>query len=452
MFRIYIYPIVVFLFILATLIPNNTILYLVGIFASFSIFISVFYARGIFLYSGLFFYVTGCIIFLINDIPINEYFLQFDTMLGILSLFLLLPFLTSLIHIGRYDKQLSNLMKYKINHLGDLYKRSVFTTYLLGLFLNIATIPLVIQSLHDSFKNFPKLFSDIFFTRALLRSYSLCLMWSPMEILIIQSISMTNQNYIIILPFLLCFSLLILFIDIYINFKKFKRYPTIGTTPSISFQSIMESVKDLFTLLFVLVLSVSILNYIIGKGYLFSLVLLIIPISLLWALKIRKLKRFLIHSISLFKTKTIGLANYFFMFLSAGFFVNMLSKTKFIQIIQNVFMNYHEHTFLLYTLIGGYFFIIAFLGFHPLVSIVLLAEILNPLLPIISSFPLTILLVITSLSAVLYSPFNLSTIILANEIERNTIRVGGWNILFAIFLISMAILFSYTLHIISSSI
>ncbi|MFD1415842.1 hypothetical protein [Oceanobacillus jeddahense] len=447
MLRLFIYSALIILHIITMLWENIVLIQVTGIVANLAIFISFFYARGLYLYSGILFYLLGCSIFITNGLPWNSFFLQFQSMLGILSLFMMLPFLNSLIIVGRYDQHLSSLLQYKVQNAGDLYKRSSLVTHILGLFLNIATIPLVLKSLHKSLKTFSKAKRDTFYTQNLLRAYALCLMWSPMEIMVIQSLEMTGGNYLFIFPFLIIFSISMIFLDTLLGKFKYAELTVQQTRKAVSIRPVLKKIKELFTFLLLLVLSVTILNYILGKGYLFSLVLLILPISLLWAGKIHKLKRYFHYVIPHWKMKTKGQANFFCMFLSAGFFVNMLAETDILAILQRVYMHFSQQLFILFILIGLYFFVSSFIGFHPLVSITLLGEILQPILPNIAGIPLAFVLVTTSLSTIMYSPFNVSVSVLSNELKQNSYKLSLWNIPFSLLLIFLSILAGYLLHI-----
>lgn len=449
MLRLILYSFLIILYIVATLFPNQTLYIFIGIIANITIFISIFHARGLYLYSGIIFYVIGFILFIHNNLTLESFFLQFDSMLGMLSLFIVLPFLNSLILTGRYDKHLRSLLEHKVENLGDLYKRSGIVTNILGLFLNIATIPLLVQSLQNTFKEYSKKFTDQYYTKNLLRAYALCLMWSPMEIMIIKSLEITNIEYLMILPLLILFALMMLYLDITFTRRNYLHFQLTTTNSIDSIHHVIKKIIELFTLLILLVIVVSLLNRVIHQSYLFTLVLMIIPISLIWAIKIHKPKRFVIHAISNWKENTKRQANLFFMFLTAGFFVNMVSETKLLILLQQLFKNVSDQTLLLYIMIGLYFLITAFIGFHPLVSMALLAEILRPILNEISSIALAFVLIITSLSTVMYSPFNVSLSILANLVKRNSFQVSFWNIPFALILLAFAIIFAYIIHIIS---
>ena len=55
MLRLYLYPILIILSIVATLFPNQALYHFIGITANITIIISLFYARGLYLYSGIIF-------------------------------------------------------------------------------------------------------------------------------------------------------------------------------------------------------------------------------------------------------------------------------------------------------------------------------------------------------------------------------------------------------------
>src|SRR5690625_2930674 len=290
MFRVYVYSSLIVCYLLSTFIQSDILPYLVGILANITILVSIFYARGLYLYSGLIFYMIGVILYFTTENI--TFLLQFDSMIGILALFIVLPFLNSLIIVGRYDKHLSSLLRYKVDDVGDLYKRSSIVSHILGLFLNIATVPILIQSLRNSLKNFPTKLTDPFYAKSILRSYSFCLMWSPMEVMIIQTLQITDKSYLIVFPFLLSLVGLFLFFDTTLGKKHFQDMQLQAVEENTSFQTSFRKIIDLFILLFILVGSVSILDRFIAQGYLFSLVLLMIPISFIWSRKIGKLHQY----------------------------------------------------------------------------------------------------------------------------------------------------------------
>ncbi|WP_342505153.1 hypothetical protein [Sporosarcina sp. FSL K6-2383] len=442
--RVFIYSSLIILYIISRFTDSSLLSLSVGVCASLALILSVFYARGLYLISGLCFLFIGVFLFYQSKLPWRELFLNFETMLGMLSLFLFLPFINSLIRVGRYDKSLSLFLEQSVTNLKKLYIRSFFVTHLLGLFLNIATIPLISNTLDNSLKQLPKRTIDQFKAQSLLRSYAFCLMWSPMEVMVSISLDMTHTNYLYILPILLLVIVIAVLVDLLLASKKYKQELEVNAnTKQVSSFKARKKVREMIILLIIFIVSVTSLEQVLNKGYLFSIILLALPISLVWACVIGRPKRYLQVTLPHWKERTNGLSNYFFMFLSAGFFVAMLSFSGHLDFLQTAFIAISEKTLLFYLMIACFFFVTALIGFHPLVSITLLAELLHPVLPAVSSISLTLVLIACSMSTIMYSPYNLSLSILADIIKVNPYRLGLWNIPFAIFYMLLAITVAY---------
>jgi hypothetical protein len=368
-------------------------------------------------------------------------------MLGVLSLFLVLPFINSVIRVGRYDLNLGLLLENEVNRLSKLYRRSFLVSHFLGLFLNIATIPLLKNSLERTLSQLPKKMADKYYTQNILRGYALCLTWSPMEVMVSTSIDITNKEYYQILPMILSIAIITILSDWILSYFKYKNVPlVIDYSSEISTKKIYRKISEMLIMLFIFIVFVSILQKILDKGFLFAVVLLIIPISIVWAFYIRKIRRYFSITIPHWKERTRGLSNYFFMFLSAGLFVEMISLSGHLTFLQSAFSSIADKTLFLYVMIGGYFLITSLIGFHPLVSLTLLAELLKPILPEVSTISFTIVLISCSLATVMYSPFNLSVSILSDELKINPFRLGLWNILFAIFYMLLSIFIAFSLQ------
>ncbi len=442
---VFIYSFLISLYLLSNFIDSSILSYLIGVIALVALLISVVYARGLYLISGIFFLLIGFILFFQNDLPWSELILNFETMLGMLSLFLFLPFINSLIRVGGYDKSLSLFLEQGVTQLKNLYIRSFLVTHLLGLFLNIATIPLLSNTLDSPLKKFPKQMIDKFKAQVLLRGYALCLMWSPMEVMVSISLDITRTSYLYILPIILTIVFIAVVADLCMATVTYKQKLELNTDTKHATTIIKarKKIREMIILLVIFIASVSLLEQILDKSYLISIVLLLLPLSLLWACVIGKPRRYLQVTLPHWRERTNGLSNYFFMFLSAGFFVAMLAFSGHLNFLQTAFFTTSEYTLVFYLMIACYFLVASLIGFHPLVSITLLAELLQPILPVVSHISLTLVLIACSLSTVMYSPFNLSLSILADNIKVNPYKLGLWNIPYAIFYMLLAISAAY---------
>lgn len=444
---IYIYTTLIALYIISKFISTPILTFSIGIVAIIALICSFFYARGLYLISGICFFIIGGFLFIYSDLPWYTFLLHFESMLGVLSLFLVLPFINSLIRVGRYDKNLSLLLQQGVTSLSKLYRRSFLVCHFLGLFLNIATLPLLTSSLNRTLRQLPENISEKFYTQNLLRAYALCLTWSPMEVMVSTSLDITKKSYYHIFPIIISIAIITILLDWALSSFKYRNVPLIvEDTTEISFKKVYKKIREMLIMLFLFILLVSFMQHFLNKGFLFSVVLLLIPISIVWAVFVGKIKRYFSITIPHWKERTKGLSNYFFMFLSAGLFVEMLSLSGHLSFLQSTFSSVSEKPLFLYLMIGGYFLFTSLVGFHPLVSITLLAELLHPILSVVSSISLTIVLISCSLSTVMYSPYNLSVSILADQLKINSYKMGMWNILFAIFYMLLSIFIAYSLN------
>ncbi|MFC0558816.1 hypothetical protein [Halalkalibacter alkalisediminis] len=441
---IFIYSLLVLLYIISRFINDPFLSFTIGLVAALSLVISFLFSRGLYRNSGLVFLIVGLILFSQNDLPWYQLFFYFETMLGVLSLFLVLPFINSLIRVGKYDKNLSTFLEQGVTKLSKLYKRSFLVTHLLGLFLNIATIPLLAKSLKSTLHQIPTKTTNKFYSQNLLRAYALCLTWSPMEVMVSTSLDITNTSYLQIFPIVISTALIAIAADWILSSHKFtEELSIIPPSQSISMIKIKKKIYEMLLLLAVLIVLVSILQSSLNKGYLFSIIVLIIPVSIGWSIIIGKFKRYFQITIPHWKERTNGLSNYFFMFLSAGLFVDMLSLSGHLMFLQLTFIHLADKTFLLYVVIASFFLITSLIGFHPLVSITLIAELLSPIVFGVSNVGLTVVLIACSLATVMYSPYNLSVSILAEQIKMNPYKLGLWNLPFALFYILLSISVAY---------
>ncbi|WP_282201419.1 hypothetical protein [Collibacillus ludicampi] len=360
----------------------------------------------------------------------------------------MLPFIRSIIHIGHFDRQLNQLLTLKTKQLSQLYTRSAFVTQLLGIFLNIATIPLLVQSLSLSLHPFPDDMTRRFYSRSLLRAYALALTWSPFEVLVSISIDTTNETYYKIFPFTFLLSIVFMIL----NRLLFSMDPSSHLAIQCSDlhlnkrNKIKRKMFQLIGIFILFIVIVSLMNRMTGFGFLFSVVLVILPFSITIAFIMKKWKRYMIFTIPHWKRQTHNLSNYFFMFLTAGFFVDMIAHMEWISILQSFLAHFINHKFIFYLIIGVYFFITALAGFHPLVSLTLFVKILSPVLSQVSSLSFALVLISCSLATVMYSPYNVSVSLLSSEIKVNPYRITQWNIAFALFYMLIGISFAYWLH------
>lgn len=452
MYNVMVYTLLIGLYVLHRLFPSFIPEHIIGAVSILALIVSLRKTSGLYMLSGLFFLIFGILLFFFHQLPFQSIFLQFDSMLGLLSLFFMLPFINAFIHVGRFDISMSRLLYLNVQKPSHIYRRGSLVTHLLGIFLNITTIPLLVKSLDYPLASTSDQVKHRFYARNLLRAYALCLTWSPLEVMVSTSVDALGVKYYQIFPFMFLLAVLFLAVDWFI-FSHRKDYPlklhTCANAP-VKSANMKKLMVHLIGFLFLFVVAVSIVDHLTGQGFLFSVVLSILPYSLISSAFMGKAKQYLRIALSTWKTRTGNLSNYFFMFLSAGFFVETLSQTPWLITLQKYLSGYTDQTLLLYLIVGGYFLVTSLIGFHPLVSLVLLLSIMHPFIEELASVSFALVIIGSSLATVMYSPFNVSVSILSDLIRVHPFYIMVQNIGFAVLYVLTTIFLgclTYWLHV-----
>jgi len=432
--RMLIYIILPFIYVANLFFKSSGWDWFITILAAISVLISVVSVRSIYLVSSLVFIATGTAIYASYPITSMDLNRSFHSTIGVLGIFLVIPFIQFMIHIGKYDKSLNRLITYRVRQVSGIYRRISFGTYLLAIFLTIATLPV---GVHTFSKKLPFIKGEekqIFLSRAMLRAYSLALLWSPVELIVVVTVDYTHTQYLILLPLLLASSVVTLGVDWLVQGKHYSQ-PLAASAVPIQAGAIRRDVRKLAQLLLAVILLLLVVLYVdhwLKTGLLVAIILTLLPFSFVWSLCLRKSRHFGIYVKNQWMGSVKGLPNFHAMFLSAGFLISMAQRSELSTYLSD-FLHYssdHLHLFVFLLLISGLFWILSFSGFHAVVTIILLTEIL---LPAFAGFEhvLSLVLIGTQMSLITISPFNVATSMMSSLIQVSPLRLVQWNVLYA---------------------
>jgi hypothetical protein len=441
------YPLLILLYLISVFVSQPIIHYAVGAVSIVVILLASRRAKGLYFYTGVAFLVVGVALFIQKGLPWYTLLLHFQSMLGMLSLFLVLPFINTLIYVYKFHKTIEHLLKQRITNWDQLYKRCSLAIQFIANFLNIASIPLIVKSLKPSLTGFPSSKMNSFCSKGILRSYALALSWSPLDATVSSSIDLTGAHFLWIAPIMLGLAVVVGGMDAGLSVI---RYRSTSFKPSdlvhvAKPEAANRKLVTLVLFIFIFILCVSVVNYLLQQSFLLSVVLVLPVYCVIWAWALRKKGRYFELLAGNWKSHTRGLSNYFFMFLSAGLFVKMVSTTGGVTALQGIYEQYVGIPVLFYLLTAAFFMITSLCGFHPLVSLTIFGAIIHSFMSQLSVIPFTVVLIACSLSTVMYSPFNLSVSLLAKELNINPYRITGWNLAFSAAYILISILFALLL-------
>jgi len=446
--KVFVYAAVPILYILNLFLNLFVCDLLIMIFAILSILLSYRQANRLYSTVGTIFLVIGLGLWSYSSFRLELLLTSFHQMAGILGLFVVLPFIQSIIRVGRYDKSMNKLLHYRVQTVHGVYCRTSLGVYILSVFLAIAAIPI---GAHSFGKKIPVVVNEVrqrFLNSSMIRPFALALFWSPIEMVVLIGVDATHADYEVILPILMGISLIFLMSDWLLQRRQYNlSIHQDQVEPFIEFPR-KEITKSLQLLLAILLLfgMVVLVNRVFGYGMLISIIFILAPFSLVWSVCIRKLPLLLRRLKRTWPEGVEKMANFNLLFLSASFFLTMVQKSPISELLNRILVaqfNY-MHLFIFCIFVSLMLWFLSYLGIHAVVLIVLLANILNPFF-IGNENGLAFLLIATLLALLMVNPFNVVSSMMTSILGIHPIKLVRWNLGFAVCLILAVDLIAYML-------
>jgi len=436
------------LYIVTIFVPNEELRYLIGVMAILLILISFKGASTLFKILCLIFSFTGLLFYMNAGLPIVHLPLYMSSNMSLLSLLTVLPLMTSVVHAGRFDRRLNELMKGKVENLGNLYVRSSMTTYLLTGFINISALTLSQEVLQASLQNIPQKTRKIFISKTTLRALAVALIWSPTEIIVAITVDSTGISYLSLLPWLLLCSLLVISLDWIIGNRSFRSINVAhdeGVNQKIHAKKmiiqIMKLVMALAIFLFVVVLTGSLLQL----SFILSVAIVIPVFSLSWALLLKRWKSFKVVGWRNWRERTNKMQNFIVLFLSLSLFSNSLSKTSFHDVIKAPFLAFSEYPILILIFIQVVFLLGGLIGVHAIATIGVLFDVIQPLYGVINPVSIGIVVITSALATATVGAYGVTVTMTSVATKQNPYRITLHNLPFSLLFGAIGISIGYFL-------
>ncbi|WP_428912377.1 hypothetical protein [Niallia sp. Krafla_26] len=446
--RVFVYAAVPILYLTQLFMNVRIIDTLILTFAILSIVFSFKQANRLYRTVGCIFLLIGIWLWSYSSFELDILRTAFHQMAGILGLFVVLPFIQSIIRVGKYDKSMNKLLHYRVQTVHGVYCRTSLGVYILSVFLAIAAIPI---GAHSFGKKIPVITNELkqhFLNSSMIRPFALALFWSPIEMVVLVGVDVTNADYGVILPILLGVSICFLTFDWFLQRKKYTiLIHEFEEKPIEAFpKKELQKSGQLLLVILVLFAMVMLTNRLLGFGMLISIIFILAPFSLIWSMCIRKFPILIRRLKKTWPEGVIKMANFNILFLSASFFLTMVQKSPVFSFLNEILVTQFDfmHLFIFCIFVSLVLWFLSYLGIHAVVLIVLLAQILNPFF-IGNENGLAFLLIATLLALLMVNPFNVVSSMMTNIIGINPIRLVRWNLGYTICLIITVDVIAYLL-------
>ncbi|MCJ8009493.1 hypothetical protein ACFFF5_18790 [Lederbergia wuyishanensis] len=427
------YSTVFLLHIMNIFIDNEGINYFIGLLAFIMLVVSFSKASRLFKILGLSFLIVGGVLFFYTEKTISEIPNSLTSNMALLTLLCMLPWMSSVVWSGRFDKSLNTMMKYNVTDLGKLYLRSSATTLSLAAFLNLSAISISQDVLKENLDKMDTALRNSFMSMSTLRSFSLAVLWSPLEILLAVTIFVTGVNYVSLLPWLLVIATLTFILDNLWGRFYFKKHPyEIDNRMKFNKQVLIKRFAQLTVALGMFLLLVILCGSILKINFILSVTLIIFPFSFIWSLVLKRMRSFLILGWNTWKQKTNTMQNFIVLFISLSFFSNSLSNTTFLDVIQKPFHYVADYPLLIFFVIQLLFITMSMFGIHPIAIIGILTGLITTLIEVFNPLSLAIVIVTSAMATLTVSTYGLIVTLTAMNTKQSPYKITWMNMPYAL--------------------
>ncbi|MCM3713889.1 hypothetical protein M3202_07310 [Alkalihalobacillus oceani] len=443
------YSAILILYVGNTFISSSLVDYVIGVLAIPMLLLSFKGASRLFRTLGCIFLSIGMLFYFYSGLPILDLPLYMTSTMQLLAFLTVLPWMNSVVHAGRFDRRMNEVMKANVSSLGKLYVRSSFTTYMLCTFVNLSSIPLTQEVLLENLAKAKKKLRDTFISQTTLRGFSLALAWSPMEIIVALTVDATGVSYMTYLPWLIICSVTVLLADWLWGRKKYQSisYEPSGTGAARSLQPrrLVGQIVKLFLALSVFLVAVVTIGNVFQLNFILSVTLVILPFSFIWSILLKRWNSFITIGWRTWKVRTNHMQNFVVLFLSLAFFSSALNETPFLHYIQQPFFAASEYPLLILILIQLTYLVLSMIGVHPIATIGILVEVLQPLYDIMNPLSIGMVLITGALPTAAVGVYGVTVTMTSMITKQNPYRVTWANLPFALVYGGMGVLLGYLL-------
>ncbi|MBY7142295.1 hypothetical protein KFZ56_04140 [Virgibacillus sp. NKC19-3] len=430
------YAIIFAIYIVNVFMENETINYILGILAIFMVIFSFPLASRLFKVLGSTFILIGGFFYLQTDESIIDLPKILTSNMSLLVLLSMLPWMSSVVRSGRFDKSLNALMKVNVSDLGKLYARSTTTTLTLAAFLNLSAATISQDVLKDNLSHVNRKLRNSFISISTLRGFSLALLWSPLEILLAVTIFETGVSYVTLLPWLLIIAVTTFMLDAIWGRYHYKRYSYVSDqgTSSVS-THIHGTGKKIFYLAVALTLFLSLvilIGNLFNLDFILAVSLLIFPFSFVWSMIMRRIHSFWVIGWNTWKNKTNTMQNFIILFISLSLFSNSIGNTTFLEYVQQPVIALSEYPLLVFFLMQLIFLFMSMFGVHPVATIGILSSLLSTLLTIYNPLSIAIVMITSAIATLTVGTYGLVVTVTAVNLEINPYRITVSNLLYSL--------------------
>ena len=352
--------------------------------------------------------------------------------LPLLMFFSLLPWIGTVVKVGGLDESITDMIQDRKNRVDKIYGSSVFTTYFLGIFLNISAIYIIQRVLNDLFKRAPVTLKNEFIIKSTLRAFALAVIWSPLEVIVGLTVDSTSVSYFTLLPWLLLTSIIVGLIEVFMTRREFNGITVDAEFDEINSSALRKSIIKMLILLVSFLSVVMFFNMNSELDFVLTVALIIVPFSFVAAFVMKRFPIFLKTGWSTWQNHNNHMQNFSVLFLSLGIFSGGFNSSAAPDVMQQVFDYVDSFLILILLLIMAVIYGLAMIGVHPVASLAILAEVLTPVITPANALAIGIVMVVCGMGISAAAPYGVNATMTAQSMGINPYKITKMNMGFSL--------------------
>lgn len=399
----------------------NLVLMIVVIFLSFLV------VSGTTLIIGSLLFLLSIILFVSYGAPLNIWLQALQENIYLVVMFTLVPLLGIPIRHGGYFEALRGLFRRYVYNESRFYLLVSFVSAFVGVLVNLAVVPLVLQISEASSKSSNrKLLSS-----AIVRGFATCTIWAPTTAAIALVVQLSGASWLSFFPFaVLCgviAGLVGYFLTMYEEKKVGNNPLAAGEEPVGRFDP--HKVIELSIFSIILIAAIAILSFVTGIHTIVVVSLAALIYPLIWLGMIRRLEILAREFKVYFNEGLPKLRNEIILFMGAGLFATSISYSHLGSYI-SLFLSYTvgNNAFLLAIVIILSILFLSALGVHPIIPVTIVGGTIKAAAYGVTPTYLALILAISWSMGISISPSSATVIALSGLTGQSPIQVGPrWN-------------------------
>ncbi|MCO1602454.1 C4-dicarboxylate ABC transporter [Desulfosporosinus nitroreducens] len=415
------------LFIKSNLINDfNLILMLIVVGLSFIV------VSGTTLIIGGLLFGLSIILFLFYHAPLSVWQQALQENIYLVVMFTLVPLLGIPIRHGGYFEALQGLFRRYVYNNSRFYLLVSFVSAFVGVLVNLAVVPLVLQiSEASSISSNKKLLSS-----AILRGFATCTIWAPTTAAIALIVQLSGASWILFFPYAILFGVMSglvgYFMTMYEEKRADKPFASVAEEPDLKFDGGKIVELSIFSIILISAIAVVSLLTGIHTVIVVSLAALIYPV--IWLGIIGRLRILMRDFKCYFNESLPKLQNEIILFVGAGLFATSINYShlgNYISVILAKFVG--QNALLLAIVIIIAILMLSALGIHPIIPVTIIGGTVKAAAYGVTPTYLALILAISWAMGISISPSSATVIALSGMTGQSPIYVGPrWNALYVL--------------------